>query len=128
MRIEAERLMRQAERDLENARKTLEHIRAYELVAFLCHQSVEKFLKAYWIDARSEHAPRTHSLIELAVGLEVPEALVARLRTMNPDYTLSRDPVAANAVPYEAYDRAMAESRVAIASDAQAWLRERIGG
>lgn len=45
MRVEVERLIKQAERDLENARKTF-RAEAYELASFVCHQAVEKYLKA----------------------------------------------------------------------------------
>jgi hypothetical protein len=44
MRTEAERLIKQAERDLINAKKNVE-IEAYEVAAFLAEQAVEKFLK-----------------------------------------------------------------------------------
>lgn len=39
MRIEAERLIKQAERDLENAQNV--GIEAFEVAAFLCEQAVE---------------------------------------------------------------------------------------
>src|SRR5438093_216256 len=41
MRREIERLLKQADRDLENARKNLS-IEAYEVAAFLAQQAVEK--------------------------------------------------------------------------------------
>jgi HEPN domain-containing protein len=44
MRPEIERLLKQADRDLENARKNLS-IEAYEVAAFLTQQAVEKYLK-----------------------------------------------------------------------------------
>lgn len=42
MRREVERLLQQADRDLENARKSLT-IQAYEVSAFLAQQAVEKY-------------------------------------------------------------------------------------
>jgi len=47
MRREIERLLKQADRDLENARKNLS-IEAYEVTAFLAQQAVEKYLKGTW--------------------------------------------------------------------------------
>ena len=41
MRIEVERLIKQAERDLQSARRIIE-IGRYEVSAFLAHQAVEK--------------------------------------------------------------------------------------
>ncbi|MBQ4508328.1 MAG: HEPN domain-containing protein [Paludibacteraceae bacterium] len=35
-------------------------------VAFMCHQVIEKTLKAYWCKTQSEDAPYTHNLILLA--------------------------------------------------------------
>ena len=70
-RIEAERLIKQAERDLENARKTI-GIGAYELAAFVAQQAVEKYLKAAWMVLKEEPPPRTHSLTELGDALGVP--------------------------------------------------------
>lgn len=65
MRIEVERLIKQAERDLENARKTLD-IEAYELAAFVCQQAVEKHLKAAWM-VRKREAP-AHALADRVGG------------------------------------------------------------
>ena len=45
MRIETERLIRQADRDLLNAAKNVE-VEAFEVAAFLAEQAVERFLKA----------------------------------------------------------------------------------
>jgi HEPN domain-containing protein len=53
MRIEVKRITKQAERDLENARKNI-GIEAYEVAAFLAEQAVERHLKAYWISAPKE--------------------------------------------------------------------------
>jgi HEPN domain-containing protein len=74
MRTEADRLIRQAERDLVNARKNI-GIEAYDLASFVAQQAVEKFLKAAWIVARQREAPRTHSLTELGDPLGVPQGL-----------------------------------------------------
>jgi HEPN domain-containing protein len=85
-------LIKQAERDLTNARKTI-GIDAYELAAFVAQQAVEKYLEAAW-------------LVDL-----------------NADYTTARYPDAANGVPYEVYDRATAERKVAAAEELFGWLR-----
>lgn len=49
MRIEAERLIKQARRDLENAAKNVE-IEAYEVAAFLAEQAVEKYLVPFGVE------------------------------------------------------------------------------
>ena len=123
MRIEAKRLIKQAERDLENARKNI-GIEAYEVAAFLAGQAVEKYLKAYWMIARKEAAPHTHSLTELGDALGVPKALRKHLVSLTADYTTARYPDAANGVPYEIYDRETAEAKVAAGEAILKWLRE----
>ena len=122
MRIEVERLIKQAERDLENARKNI-GVEAYELAAFVAHQAVEKALKAAWMHTRSEAAPRTHSLTELGDALGVPQGWRKHLVYLNPDYVTARYPDAANGIPYEIYDRETAESKVQAAEEAFRWLR-----
>jgi HEPN domain-containing protein len=123
MRIEAERLIKQAERDLVNARRNIE-IAAYEVAAFLAEQAVEKYLKAAWMVLKAEAPPRTHSLTELGDGLGVSKERRPHLVYLNPDYTTARYPDAANGIPYEVYDQDTAERKVAAAADTFEWLRQ----
>lgn len=58
MRKEVERLILQARRDLENARKNIK-IGAYEVAAFLSHQTVEQYLKGAWIQKKRARPPAT---------------------------------------------------------------------
>jgi HEPN domain-containing protein len=125
MRIEVTRLVKQAERDLENARKNI-GIEAYEVAAFLAEQAVEKYLKAYWMSSKKEAAPHTHSLTELGDALGVPAALRKHLVNLTADYTTSRYPDAANGIPYEVYDRETAEQKVSAGEAVIAWLRTRM--
>jgi HEPN domain-containing protein len=59
MRREIERLLKQADRDLENAAKNVD-IAAYEVASFLAQQSVEKYLKGVWVLVKKEPGPHTH--------------------------------------------------------------------
>ncbi len=123
MRIEVERLIKQAERDLQNARKNI-GIEAFEVAAFLAEQSVEKHLKAAWMVVKAEAPPRTHSLTELGDPLGVPPDHRRHLVYLNADYTTARYPDAANGIPYEVYDRATAEAKVGAAEEVFTWLRQ----
>lgn len=127
MRKDAERLVRQARRDVENARKII-GTGAFEVAAFMSQQAVEKFLKAVWIEKLRKRPPATHSLRELAEGLDVPPELLPRLTYLNPDYTVARYPDAANGVPYELYDVAIATAKVEAAEEVAAWIEKRLGG
>jgi len=122
MRIEAERLIKQAERDLVNAGKNVD-IGAYEVAAFLAEQAVEKCLKAAWMVVKGEAAPRTHSLTELADALGVPPERRRPFVYLTADYMTTRYPDAANGIPYEIYDEETARSKVAAAEEAFEWLR-----
>lgn len=101
-------------------------IEAYEVSAFLAQQAVEKYLKGTWVLLKKEPAPHTHSLTELGDGVGVPPELRRHLADLTPDYTVSRYPNAASGVPYELYDEATAQAKVARAEEVIRWLRDRI--
>ena len=121
-RVEAVgRLVAQARRDLESARINRDAER-YEVAAFLAQQAVEKFLKAAWMGVLRRDQPHSHSLLELARPFEMPAGLGPRLAYLNLDYTVARYPDAANGVPFEQYDRATADEKLAIAGEAFRWI------
>jgi HEPN domain-containing protein len=125
MRPEIERLLKQADRDLGNAQKNVT-IQAYEVAAFLAEQAVERYLKAAWVIGKKEPAPHTHALTELGDGLGVPPDLRRHLADLTSDYTVSRYPDAANAVPYELYDETTARTKIRNAETVITWLRQKI--
>ena len=125
MRKDVERLILQARRDLENARRNI-GIGAYEVTAFLCHQAAEKYLKGAWIHKKRQRPPATHYLRELGQGLKIPKRLLGHLNYLNPDYTVARYPDAANGVPYELYDEETARSKVKAAEEVTRWVESLI--
>lgn len=54
-----------AEYDLKTAKVMLEG-RRYVYVGFMCHQTVEKILKAYYTNIKNEPPPFTHNLLYLS--------------------------------------------------------------
>lgn len=54
-----------SEYDIETADAMMQTKR-YLYVGFMCHQSIEKILKAFFVHKTDEHAPRTHNLTMLA--------------------------------------------------------------
>lgn len=56
--------------DFETAEAMLSSGR-YLYVGFMCHQTIEKILKAYFTNAKNETAPFTHSLSHLAGKTEL---------------------------------------------------------
>lgn len=65
-------------------------------VAFLCHQAVEKVLKAYYIATNGDEAPYTHNHIRLldVCGLtnELTDAQLRFVNLMGPMYIKARYP------------------------------------
>jgi HEPN domain-containing protein len=121
VRKDVERLVLQARRDLENAAKNI-GIEAFEVAAFLSHQAVEKYLKAAWTHLKRTRPPASHYLKELGQGLGAPDEIGRHLLFLNPDYTVARYPDAANGVPYELYDRTIAEAKVGAATEVAQWI------
>ena len=54
-----------AKYDIETAKVMLDANR-YLYVGFMCHQSIEKILKAYYVKTLNETPPFTHNLMKLA--------------------------------------------------------------
>ena len=76
-----------SEYDLETAKAMLSTKR-YLYVGFMCHQAVEKMLKAYFCSVSSEMPPYIHSLSRLAeksaLVEKMTEAQIAILDTLEP--------------------------------------------
>ena len=85
-----------ADYDLETARAMLQTKR-YLYVGFMCHQVIEKILKAYFCSVSAETPPYTHSLSRLAEksGLinEMSETQIAILDNLDPLNIECRYPV-----------------------------------
>ena len=62
-----------AEYDLETARAMLKSKR-YLYVGFMCHQAIEKVLKAFFVKSKGEQPPRTHNLRLIAKKSELLES------------------------------------------------------
>ena len=72
--------------------------------AFYSHQAAEKALSGAIIEIEREMPPKMHNLIELGKTLEAPEDILSSLRLLDPEYSVSRYPDAANGVPEQNYD------------------------
>jgi len=101
---------RQARHDLEMAEKNIP-IGGYDVAAFLCQQSVEKFLKAILI-LETGNMPKTHYLDELSNLLGIEGEVRADILDLTADYTFARYPDVSAQVPYEEYDREIAAEKV----------------
>ena len=114
-----------ADNELRDARGALD-AGFYQMVAFFSHQIAETSLKALWVRDGDGLPPRTHNLIELAQGLDAPDGVLAATRVLNPLYTTSRYPDAANGNPASNYDAAIAGDALARAEEVHAWCSARL--
>lgn len=125
MRPEAAAWWELAEADFESAKANLASQRFY-ITAFLCHQCVEKGLKALWIAQRRELPPKVHNLVELAEALSAYERFDTALLRLNPQYVATRYPDAANGVPSRNYNRELAEAFLRDAEEIMVWCRSEL--
>lgn len=93
----------------------------YHLTAFLCHQSVEKALKAVYMHKLKQSPGATHSLIFLGRETGIPKEHHNGLRRLSPDFVITRYPDAAQAIPHELYDETIAAERMDVARKVIAW-------
>ena len=84
----------------------------YDGCAFACQQAVELVIKALWMDVRGGDPPRTHWAERLAADLQAPDEIIEHTNMVVPDYTASRYPDAAGAMPYLLYHLEEAEDRL----------------
>ncbi len=110
MRPESELLWKQGLEDLKTAEVLLETGRYYASV-FFSHQAAEKFLKAAFVEVKREIYPKTHNLVELGKELGLYEVM-EDLMELNPEYSITRYPDAANGLPAEMHSEFTAKKHL----------------
>jgi HEPN domain-containing protein len=86
-------------------------VEAYDIAAFLVHQSVEKLLKGILI-YQGKTLPKHHHLDQLAILLGILEEIREPLSDIIPDYQISRYPDVTGEIPYTQYNRAISEEKL----------------
>jgi HEPN domain-containing protein len=125
MRKEAEQWWKQAKRDLQTA-QNCNSSKDYYACAFFCQQSVEKALKALYIEKKRESPRTTHSLIYYATEVDAPQQFYTFLRRLTPEFVTTRYPDAAYGVPYELYDEAIAGEILEKSREVIQWIASQI--
>ncbi len=125
MRTEVKNWWKQAERDFLSAKKNLS-IEEFHITVFLCHQSVEKGLKALFIQTKKRYFDPTHSLIYLGKEVGIPNRLLSFLRTLSPEFVTTRYPDAAFGIPYEMYDENIAQRFLSETEEVLNWIRSQL--
>lgn len=125
MRKEVEQWWKQAKRDLITA-KNCKNSGDYYACAFFCQQSVEKALKALYIEKKRASPSATHSLIYYAAEVNAPSKFFTFLRQLTPEFVTTRYPDAAYGVPYELYDETIAGEILEKSEEVVRWIASQI--
>ena len=92
---------------------------------FFAHQTAEKSLKAVLVGVERTKV-HTHDIRSLAARLGVPKEIMECVSELNPDYTVSRYPDAANGDPTEAYTERMTREHLDCADKVLEWARSKL--
>jgi len=126
MRENVELWLKQSLEDLDTA-KVLLNNNKYYASAFYSHQAAEKALKALLLyfgkDIKTHDLNKMLDIIKEEVNLNVEEIRKEALK-LNPNYTISRYPDAANSLPYLLYDKKDAEEYLKMAEKIINWVKK----
>jgi HEPN domain-containing protein len=125
MRENVELWLKQSLEDLDTARVLLNNNKYYAS-AFYSHQVAEKALKAllyFGKDVKTHDLSKMLDIIKEEVNLNVEEIRKEALK-LNPNYTISRYPDAANSLPYLLYDKNDAEKYLNMAEKIINWVKK----
>lgn len=104
MREEIRNWWEQSKRDMITAENSFKS-KDYYASVFWCQQALEKGLKAYIMlsNKLSTKELTFHSLIKLARMIKAPNKFYLFLRSISPEYYISRYPDASEETPYKLY-------------------------
>ena len=124
MREETRNWWKQANADYETAVILFEKKRYY-FASFACQQSIEKGLKALYLD-KYKKMFQGHSLVYLAKELKVPETIFDFIADLNLEYTATRYPDIAQAAPVDVYTKTNSQDHLNKANQVLQWIKKQI--
>lgn len=119
MRKETENWWKQADKDLESAKRIME-LGEHQVSAFLSQQAVEKALKALLIETTGNF-PRIHDIVELSRRVKAPSKIIELCAVINPAYTSTRYPDVASE-----FDKGEVEEIVKSAKEILEWTKKEL--
>ena len=126
MRENVELWLKQSLEDLDTA-KVLLNNNKYYASTFYSHQTAEKCLEALLLyfgkDVKTHDLSKMLDIIKEDVNLNVEEIRKEALK-LNPNYTISKYPDAANSLPYLLYDKNDAEEYLNMAEKIVNWVKK----
>ncbi|MGV8123284.1 MAG: HEPN domain-containing protein [Candidatus Xenobiia bacterium LiM19] len=113
--------------DLEAARDLYQSGR-WSYVCFLCHQTLEKLLKALVMKSSSNPAPPSHNLGYLMSqsGTTFPPEIETAILRVSPHYMNSRYPDSAGGRPSLNYNETIAKEILEMTGKAHLWLEQHL--
>ncbi|MFB6226648.1 MAG: HEPN domain-containing protein [Candidatus Paceibacteria bacterium] len=125
MREEIKKWLQQSNEDYEAAEYNFDGGKYY-ISAFLCQQSIEKALKAFYLSRHQGMAPQSHSLIYLAKSSELPEKYHSFLRELTPKFIDTRYPDASVDLPSNIYDEENTKEIMDKSREILEWIEKNI--
>lgn len=125
-REQIEAWLAQGARDLEVA-EALFGQGFHDACALYSQQSVEKYLKAFYMATKKREAPKTHNVLALARELGASDEVSEGLELLEDDYMTVRYPDVAIARGSPEYGEVIGQSRLAMAKRIEQWVQEQIG-
>ncbi|MBI5803892.1 HEPN domain-containing protein [Candidatus Pacearchaeota archaeon] len=115
---------KQAKHDLKSAEYNLEGNRL-DVAAFLSQQTVEKSLKALYIQ-KYKKLKKTHSISILGKELELSDSLLRKISTLEPVYQRTRYPDVSQKIPAEEFTLSDVQDFVNIAEEVLSWIEKKL--
>ncbi len=122
--MDVEKWFKQSDEDFAVAKILLVQ-QKYYMVAFLCHQALEKDLKGLYILTTRDDTLKIHSLVQLGKLVEIPKSLLSHLRDISPQYTISRYPDMTEDAPFELYDESIAKAILEKTTEVKQWIQKK---
>ncbi len=114
--------------DMDTAQAMLDTKR-YLYVGFMCHQTIEKILKAYWTEFSDQEVPYTHNLTRLAdqagLSLHLTEEQFSLIDTLEPLNIEARYPSYKERL-LKSLTKARCKELVAQTKELQKWIKQKL--
>jgi HEPN domain-containing protein len=114
----------QAKADLDAAKNNFKN-GDYYVSAFLCHQAVEKGLKALHI-RKYNSFPRVHDLIFLSRKLDTPEEIIDKCDKLTWMYIDTRYPDVAGPPPFKKFNKSNTMEFIELAEEVLEWIENQV--
>jgi len=124
MRKEIHNWWEQAQRDYVKA-EVLFHAKQYDGVAFYAQQTVEKVLKALFLQ-EFDDIKKVHDLSYLSTKLGAPQKIKEICSVLTQVYVETRYPDASTVIPAEKFSKADAETFLENAREVTEWVRKKL--